>query len=93
MKDLLPFETPKDDPLTQGLRATFVDVLGIEPEVSKMNAWLDGAWIYHFAKTPIVSFGPGKAGTAHADVEYIEIEDMKNCAKVIACFLYRQLKS
>lgn len=93
VKDLLPFETPKDDPLTRELRATFVDALGVEPEVSKMNAWLDGAWIYHFAKAPIVSFGPGKAGTAHADVEYIEIEDMKNCAKVIACFLYRQLKS
>ena len=93
VKDLLPFETPEDDPLPQGLRSTFIDVLGTEPEVSTMNAWLDGAWIYHFAKAPIVSFGPGKPGTAHADVEYIEIEDMRNCAKVIACFLYRQLKS
>ena len=58
-----------------------------------MSAWLDGSWIYHFAKTPIVSFGSGKEETAHADVEYIEIEDMRNCAKVLACFLYRQLKN
>ena len=92
VKDLLPFETPKDNPLVQGLRSTFVDTLGTEPEVSTMSAWLDGAWIYHFANAPTVSFGPGKEGTAHADVEYIVIEDMRNCAKVLACFLYRQLR-
>jgi acetylornithine deacetylase/succinyl-diaminopimelate desuccinylase len=91
VKDLLPFETSKDDPLVQGLRSTFVDVLGAEPEVSKMNAWLDAAWLRHFAEAPTVSFGSGKEGTAHADVEYIEIEDMRNCAKVLACFLYKQL--
>lgn len=91
VKDLLPFETSKDDALVQNLRATFVDTLEIEPEVSTINAWLDGAWIYHFANTPIVAFGPGKEGTAHADIEYIVIEDMKNCAKVLARFLYRQL--
>jgi acetylornithine deacetylase len=93
VKDLLPFETSKDDPLVQGLRSTFIDTLGTEPEVSTMSAWLDGAWIYHFANTPTVSFGAGKEGTAHADVEYIVIEDMKNCAKVLACFLYKQLKT
>ena len=92
VKDLLPFETSKDDPLVQGLRSTFVDTLGIEPEVSTMSAWLDGAWIYHFANAPTVSFGAGKEETAHADVEYIVIEDMKNCAKVLARFLYRQLR-
>jgi acetylornithine deacetylase/succinyl-diaminopimelate desuccinylase-like protein len=92
VKDLLPFETSRDDPLVQGLRSTFVDTLGTEPEVSTMSAWLDGAWISHFANTPTVSFGPGKEGTAHADVEYIEIEDMRNCAKVLARFLYRQLE-
>ena len=91
VKDLLPFETSKDEPLVQGLRRTFVNTFGTEPEVSKTNAWLDGAWIYHFANAPTVSFGPGQEGTAHADVEYIVIEDMKNCAKVLACFLYRQL--
>ena len=93
VKDLLPFETPKNDPLVQGLRSTFVDTLGTEPEVSTMSAWLDGAWIYHFADTPTVSFGSGKEGTAHADIEYVVIEDMENCAKVLACFLYRQLTS
>ncbi len=92
VKDLLPFRTPKDHQLTQELRSTFVDILGTEPQVSTMNAWLDGSWIYHFANTPIVSFGSGKEETAHADVEYVVIEDMKNCAKVLACFLYRQLK-
>jgi len=92
VKDLLPFETPKDHPLTQELRSMFVDILGTEPEVSTMSAWLDGAWIHHFVDTPTVSFGSGKEGTAHADVEYIVIEDMKNCAKVLASFLYQQLK-
>jgi acetylornithine deacetylase/succinyl-diaminopimelate desuccinylase-like protein len=92
VKDLLPFETSKDDLLVQGLRSTFVDTLGTEPEVSTMNAWLDGSWIYHFAEAPTVSFGAGKEETAHADVEYIVIEDMKNCAKVLARFLYRQLR-
>ena len=92
VKDLLPFETSVDHPLVQGLRSAFVDILGYEPETSTMSAWLDGSWIYHFADTPIVSFGSGKEETAHADVEYVEIEDMKNCAKVLACFMYRQLK-
>jgi acetylornithine deacetylase len=92
VKDLLPFETPKDDPLIQGLRSAYMETLKAEPEVSTMSAWLDASWISHFAKTPTVSFGSGKEGTAHADVEYIVIEDMKNCAKVLACFLYRQLR-
>jgi len=93
VKDLLPFETSRDEPLVQELRSTFIQTLGREPEVSTISAWLDGAWIYHFAKTPIVSFGPGEEATAHADEEYIVIEDMKNCAKVLACFLYRQLSN
>jgi len=92
VKDLLPFETSKDDPVVKGLRSIFVDTLGTEPKVSKMNAWLDASWIRHFAKAPTISFGPGKPGTAHADVEYIEIEDMRNCAKVLARFLYSQLR-
>jgi len=92
VKDLLPFETSKDEQLAQDLRSTFVDILGTEPDVSTISAWLDASWIYHFARTPTISFGPGQEGTAHADVEYIVIEDMKNCAKVLACFLYRQLR-
>jgi len=92
VKDLLPFETPKDVPLIQELHSAFADTLGSEPQVSTMSAWLDASWIYHFAKAPTVSFGPGKEGTAHADVEYIVIEDMRNCAKVLAQFLYRQLR-
>lgn len=92
VKDLLPFETPADHPLTQELSSTYTDILETKPEVSTMNAWLDAAWICHLANTPVVSFGSGKDGVAHADVEYIEIEDMKSCAKVLACFLYRQLK-
>lgn len=92
VKDLLPFETPKDDLLVKKLSLTFTDTLGTKPLVEKINAWLDAAWIYHFAKTPTVSFGPGKEETAHADVEYIEIEDMRKCAKVLASFLYKQLQ-
>ena len=92
VKDLLPFETPKADPLVQELRSTFVDTLGTEPEISTMNAWLDASWIRHFAKTPVISFGPGTAETAHADIEYVVIEDMKNCAKVLVRFLYKQLR-
>ena len=79
-------------PLINGLRSAFADTLGSEAHVSTMSAWLDASWICHFAKVPTVSFGAGVEGTAHADVEYIVIEDMRKCAKVLARFLYRQLR-
>ena len=91
VKDLLPFETPMTDPLVQDLREAYVRMIASEPEMGKTNAWLDASWLNHFAGTPVVAFGAGKTGTAHADVEYIVIDDMKTSAKVLAYFLYQQL--
>ncbi|MBM3212490.1 M20/M25/M40 family metallo-hydrolase, partial [Candidatus Poribacteria bacterium] len=40
VKDLLPFETPEDTPFIKELSAVYTDVLGKEPQVVKINAWL-----------------------------------------------------
>lgn len=92
VKDLIPFETPRDAEIIPALKGTFRATLGREPVVSKIAAWADAAYIPRFAHTPTVLFGPGLGNRCHTPDEYVEIQDLVDATKVIALYLVRQLR-
>lgn len=92
VKDLIPFETPRDAEIVQTLKGTFEATLGRKPEVNTIAAWADAAYIPRFANTPTVLFGPGLGNKCHTPDEYVEIQDLVDATKVLALYLYRQLK-
>lgn len=92
IKDLIPFDTPAESPLVQGLCAAGRSVLGRDIPLNWMVAWSDATYHPRFAHTPTVLFGPGSHDTCHSPVEYVPIDNMINCAKVVAAYVYEQLK-
>ena len=92
IKDLIPFETPTDSDLITGLRAVGQSVLGRDIPLNWMVAWSDATYHPRFAHTPAVLFGPGVHDTCHAPVEYVPIDNLTACAKVVAAYVYEQLK-
>ncbi len=92
VKDLIPFATPEDAPVIQGLREAGQRVLGRSIPVEWMVAWSDVAYLPHFANTPGVLFGPGIGETCHSPVEYVPIENLTGCAKVVAAYVAEQLR-
>jgi len=91
IKDLIPYEMPHDAPLVQDFAAAFRTALGREPTLRSIPAWLDAAYFPHFARTPVVVFGPGPSAACHAPDEHVPIDDLVDVAKVLAVYLYRQL--
>jgi len=91
IKDLVPFQEPEDQPLVVKMKDTFVAVLGTEPVVNRMIAWTDSAWASSYAHIPTVLFGPGVSSAPHSDNEYIELENLTHCAKILALFLLREM--
>lgn len=92
VKDLIPFSTPTDSRLITDLRAVGQEVLDREVPVNWMVAWSDGTYHPRFAGTPTVLFGPGVHDTCHSAVEYVPIDSITDCAKVVAAYVYEQLK-
>lgn len=76
------YEIDADAPIVQTLQQAVVECEGTAPEIFGMWGWLDSA-VLGAADIPTVIYGPGGAG-AHANVEYVEIEDVYRCAAGIA---------
>ena len=92
IKDLIPFETPRDAEMVGSLKGAFEATMGREPEISTIAAWADAAYIPRFADTPTVLFGPGLGNRCHTPDECVEIQDLVDATKVLALYLYRQLR-
>lgn len=83
----LDFERPgyqieQSAPIVQALHHAFVQVMDTDPRYMGMYAWLDSA-ILGRANIPTVIIGPGGAGM-HAAVEYVNLQDVFDCAAIIA---------
>lgn len=62
-----------------------VEAAGSEPRVDGMSAWVDAAWLNE-AGIPAVCFGPGSIAQAHADAEWVEVDELRRCASVLERF-------
>jgi len=63
-----------------------LDADGVEARIDGMSAWVDAAWLNE-AGIPSVCFGPGSIAQAHADVEWVEVDELRRCASVLERFM------
>jgi acetylornithine deacetylase/succinyl-diaminopimelate desuccinylase-like protein len=91
IKDLVPFDEPEDQPLVRDLSATYRRVSGREPVINRMVAWTDACWPSAFGGIPTILYGPGASSAPHTDTEFIELESLFRCVKVLSVFLAEQL--
>jgi acetylornithine deacetylase/succinyl-diaminopimelate desuccinylase-like protein len=83
------YEIPLDEPLLLALRESYREVTGQTLEPVGMKVVADGA-ILHQAGIPTVYHGPRGVG-AHADVEYVELDELERATRVYVELLGRLL--
>ncbi len=76
------FEISPEAPIVTTLASALGRVLGRQPRCVGLGPWMDSA-ILGSAGIPTVIFGPAGAG-AHSREEYVEIETVIQCARVLA---------
>ncbi len=91
IKDLVPFSEDEDQPLVHDVSDAFAGVMGARPVIDRMVAWTDACWPSAYAHIPTVLYGPGAGDAPHTDDEYIDLEALIRCSKVLGVFLLRQL--
>jgi acetylornithine deacetylase len=77
-----PLECPPDAPLARHVRAAAAHELGHEPVTCGVAYWMDAA-VFAGAGVPALNYGPAGAG-AHAAVEWVDIESVVRCARILA---------
>lgn len=76
-----PLATAKDEPIVSALTEQATAIVGRRPEKVGVPFWTDAA-LLSAAGVPSVVFGPGGAG-AHADVEWVDLDDLLRLAQII----------
>lgn len=87
VKDLIPYDQPADDPWVRRFHRAFEEATGQEAVYDKMTAWSDAAHPAALFNIPTILYGPGVEGVAHSSQEYVPVENLVTCTKVIATFL------
>ena len=77
-----PFEIVPSAPIVTTVRDAAADVLGAAPPLIGVAYWMDASLIAEVG-IPVVAFGPTGAG-AHADVEWVDLESVRQVAEVLA---------
>lgn len=83
------YEIDPEHPLLQALQASYRDVTGKELEPVGIKVVADGA-LFAAAGIPTVYHGPVGSG-AHADVEYMTVDELVRAAEVYVALLKRLL--
>jgi acetylornithine deacetylase len=77
-------EVPESSELVQGLLVAARE-RGVEHRVEGMTAWVDAAFLNEVG-VPAVCFGPGDTAQAHTQDEWIDVREIRTCAKVLETF-------
>jgi acetylornithine deacetylase len=77
-------EVPESHTLVQTLRAA-ADAEGTPAPVEGMTAWVDAAFLNE-AGVPAVCYGPGSIEQAHTADEWIDVSEIRTCARVLERF-------
>lgn len=81
------YETPEDEPLVRQVVAARAAVLGSVPAgVRETHGFIASCDATYFTRRgiPVVAFGPGDIGCAHAVDESIELRQITDAAKILA---------
>ena len=82
---------PADHPLPVGLGEVASAVLGHEPPMTGEPYGADMRLLVHEGHTPTVIFGPGDKRVAHSADEWVSVQDVAACARVLAAWVVREL--
>ena len=77
------FETPVDHPGAALLAQAHADVCGEPPRYRTSGGVSDAGWLAARGM-PVLVYGPGGFGLAHAVDEYVALDDLVRCARVYA---------
>ena len=77
-------EVAEASPLVQGLLRA-IAARGGDPTIEGMTAWVDAAFLNQ-SGTPAVCFGPGSIAQAHSADEWIAVDEIYTCARVLEDF-------
>ena len=84
-------EVSADHPLPVGLAAAVEDVTGRRPSLVGEPYGADMRLLVHHGATPTVMFGPGHVRMAHAADEYVPLDQVFACARVLAVWALREV--
>jgi acetylornithine deacetylase len=76
-----PSDVPAEAPIVTSLGAALGSA-GLPAPLAGVTAWTDAA-LLNTAGIPAICFGPGDMGLAHADEEYISLDEVERAAGVL----------
>ena len=79
-----------DHPLTVGLASTVEAVTGRRPKLIGEPYGADMQMFINVGATPCVIFGPGDVRLAHGADEYVPLDEVEQCARVLAAWVLRE---
>ncbi len=82
---------PSDHPLPVGLAATVEEVTGRRPKLLGEPYGADMRLFVNVGQTPCVIFGPGNVKFAHSADEHVPLDQVEDCARVLAAWVRREL--
>ena len=80
--DRPPLDCDRESKIAACLREAATAVTGETPQEGGVGYWMDAA-LFHAAGIPTVNYGPGGAG-AHEAVEWVDLDSVISCARVLA---------
>ena len=84
-------EVPADHPLPVGLARAAEGVTGRRPGLVGEPYGADMRLLVNEGRTPTVIFGPGNVKVAHAADEYVPLDQVSTCARVLAVWALREM--
>jgi len=82
---------PADDPLPVGLADVVQSVTGRTPDLIGEPYGADMRLFVNVGGTPCVMFGPGDVRHAHSADEFVPLDEVETCARVLAAWVRREI--
>ncbi len=82
---------PSDHPLPVGLADVVEAVTGRRPALLGEPYGADMQMFVNVGDTPCVIFGPGDVRVAHSADEFVPLDEVETCARVLAAWVLREL--
>ena len=82
---------PSDHPLPVGLAATIEGVTGRRPALQGEPYGADMRLFVNVGRTPCVIFGPGNVRVDHSADEHVPLDQVEDCASVLAAWIRGEL--
>ena len=82
---------PSDHPLPTGLADVVEAVTGRRPALLGEPYGADMQMFVNVGATPCVIFGPGDVRVAHSADEFVPLDEVETCARVLAAWVLREL--